>query len=152
MISQISLWLPFDCSILPLSLRINTSKKSEFPDFSSLSTLRRVDKTIYFQISFNIIQNCSLYFRIQLICLWKKSKKSKNATWAKRKLEKFFSQIIIFRPDAAEAGDVLVITKPLGTQIAVNAHQWLDNADRWSRWGIRKAVQSRFFMLTIMFS
>ena len=24
------------------------------------------------------------------------------------------------------AGDVIVLTKPLGTQIAVNAHQWLD--------------------------
>ena len=27
----------------------------------------------------------------------------------------------------AVAGDVLVLTKPLGTQIAVNAHQWLEN-------------------------
>lgn len=24
-------------------------------------------------------------------------------------------------------GDVLVLTKPLGTQIAVNAHQWLED-------------------------
>ena len=24
------------------------------------------------------------------------------------------------------AGDVIVLTKPLGTQIAVNAHQWID--------------------------
>ena len=38
------------------------------------------------------------------------------------------------RPDGAEIGDVLVITKPLGTQIAVNAHQWLDFPERWSRW------------------
>lgn len=29
-------------------------------------------------------------------------------------------------PDGACAGDVLVLTKPLGTQIAVNAHQWMD--------------------------
>lgn len=30
------------------------------------------------------------------------------------------------RPDGAVPGDVLVLTKPLGTQVAVNAHQWLD--------------------------
>lgn len=29
------------------------------------------------------------------------------------------------RPDNAQPGDVLILTKPLGTQIAVNAHQWL---------------------------
>lgn len=32
----------------------------------------------------------------------------------------------VFRPDGAVPGDVLVLTKPLGTQVAVNAHQWLD--------------------------
>jgi hypothetical protein len=26
---------------------------------------------------------------------------------------------------------VLVLTKPLGTQVAVNAHQWLDIPDRY---------------------
>ena len=51
------------------------------------------------------------------------------------------------RPDGAEIGDVLVITKPLGTQIAVNAHQWLDFPERWSRWvtifdKILKLIQS----------
>lgn len=30
------------------------------------------------------------------------------------------------RPDGAVPGDVLVLTKPLGTQVAVNAHQWLN--------------------------
>jgi len=25
------------------------------------------------------------------------------------------------------------LTKPLGTQVAVNAHQWLENPDRWNR-------------------
>ncbi|EOA93191.1 Selenide, water dikinase 2, partial [Anas platyrhynchos] len=30
-------------------------------------------------------------------------------------------------PDSAVPGDVLVLTKPLGTQVAVTAHQWLDN-------------------------
>lgn len=37
------------------------------------------------------------------------------------------------RPDAAVAGDVLVLTKPLGTQIALLAYQWLDNPERWNR-------------------
>jgi selenide,water dikinase len=36
-------------------------------------------------------------------------------------------------PDAAVPGDVLVLTKPLGTQVAVNAHQWLDQSERWNR-------------------
>jgi len=26
-----------------------------------------------------------------------------------------------------------VLTKPIGTQIAVNAHQWLSKPDMWSR-------------------
>lgn len=29
-------------------------------------------------------------------------------------------------------GDVLVLTKPLGTQVAVNAHQWLDQVSHRS--------------------
>ena len=36
-------------------------------------------------------------------------------------------QIDTFRPDGAVSGDVVVLTKPLGTQIAVNAHQWIDD-------------------------
>lgn len=36
-------------------------------------------------------------------------------------------------PDGAVVGDVLVLTKPLGTQVAVNAHQWLDQPERWNR-------------------
>ena len=39
----------------------------------------------------------------------------------------------IDRPDGAVVGDVLVLTKPLGTQVAVNAYQWLDQPDRWNR-------------------
>ena len=35
----------------------------------------------------------------------------------------------MLRPESAVAGDVLVLTKPLGTQIAVNAHQWLEDID-----------------------
>lgn len=38
------------------------------------------------------------------------------------------------RPDQLQIGDVIVLTKPLGTQVAVNAHQWnsLDN-HRWKQ-------------------
>lgn len=35
-----------------------------------------------------------------------------------------------YRPDGAVPGDVLVLTKPLGTQVAVNAHQWLDQVSQ----------------------
>ena len=35
--------------------------------------------------------------------------------------------IFVLRPENAVVGDVLVLTKPLGTQIAVNAHQWLED-------------------------
>ena len=28
-------------------------------------------------------------------------------------------------PDSAVAGDVLVLTKPLGTGVAINCHQWM---------------------------
>lgn len=41
------------------------------------------------------------------------------------------SEVII--PEYAEVGDVLVLTKPLGTQVAVNAHQWIEKPDRWER-------------------
>jgi len=36
-------------------------------------------------------------------------------------------------PDSALVGDVLVLTKPLGTQIAVNAYSWLDDPVKWAR-------------------
>lgn len=36
-------------------------------------------------------------------------------------------------PENAVVGDVLVLTKPLGTQVAVNAHQWLEDPERWNR-------------------
>lgn len=35
--------------------------------------------------------------------------------------------------DCAVAGDVLVITKPLGTQVALTAHQWLDQPELWDK-------------------
>lgn len=38
----------------------------------------------------------------------------------------------VIMPEGAVAGDVLVLTKALGTQVAVNAHQWLEEGgDRW---------------------
>lgn len=39
-------------------------------------------------------------------------------------------------PDRATVGDVLVLTKPLGTQVAVNAHQWMEmfNSGSGSDW------------------
>ncbi|KAK6466710.1 selenide [Huso huso] len=37
------------------------------------------------------------------------------------------------RPDSAVPGDVLVLTKPLGTQVAVNAHQWMDIPEKWNK-------------------
>jgi len=39
----------------------------------------------------------------------------------------------IIMPDGAAAGDVLVLTKPLGTQVAVNAHQWITDPERWKK-------------------
>lgn len=45
------------------------------------------------------------------------------------------------RPELAVAGDVLVLTKPVGTQVAVNMHQWLDSKpDSWQRFGLDAVV------------
>ncbi|KAF1786193.1 PurM-like, N-terminal domain [Phytophthora cactorum] len=41
------------------------------------------------------------------------------------------SQII--RPQNATVGDVIVLTKPLGTQVAVNLFQWKKKPERWQR-------------------
>lgn len=35
-------------------------------------------------------------------------------------------------PNNAQVGDVLVLTKPLGTQIVAHAYQWLDRPERWN--------------------
>ena len=37
----------------------------------------------------------------------------------------------IILPENSSPGEVLVLTKPLGTQIAVNAHQWIDDSERY---------------------
>jgi len=40
----------------------------------------------------------------------------------------------IIMPEGAVAGDVLVLTKALGTQVSVNAHQWMEeDGDRWNK-------------------
>jgi len=38
------------------------------------------------------------------------------------------------RPDGCRVGDVLVLTKPLGTQVAVNVHEWrYKDKEKWSQ-------------------
>jgi selenide,water dikinase len=39
----------------------------------------------------------------------------------------------LITPDSAVVGDMLLLTKPLGTQVAVNAHQWLDSPEKWNK-------------------
>jgi selenide,water dikinase len=39
----------------------------------------------------------------------------------------------IVRPENAVPGDVVVLTKPLGTQVAVNLHQWLYKPEDWAK-------------------
>eukprot|EP00795_Rhopilema_esculentum_P002143 gene2143-17730_t len=39
----------------------------------------------------------------------------------------------VILPENAVAGDVIVLTKPLGTQIAVNAHQWIEQPEMWKK-------------------
>lgn len=41
--------------------------------------------------------------------------------------------VYLSRCNNAVVGDVIVLTKPLGTQVAVNAHQWLEQPERWNR-------------------
>jgi selenide,water dikinase len=41
----------------------------------------------------------------------------------------------ILYPVYAKIGDVLVLTKPLGTQCAVNGKQWLNTPDKWAKYG-----------------
>eukprot|EP01132_Coremiostelium_polycephalum_P002831 gene2831-3517_t len=36
-------------------------------------------------------------------------------------------------PVSAVPGDVLVLTKPIGTQVCVNLHQWIRKPERWQR-------------------
>lgn len=37
-------------------------------------------------------------------------------------------------PNFGKAGDVLILTKPLGTQVAVNLHEWfIEKSDKWTK-------------------
>eukprot|EP01097_Dermamoeba_algensis_P010917 TRINITY_DN8294_c0_g1_i1.p1 TRINITY_DN8294_c0_g1~~TRINITY_DN8294_c0_g1_i1.p1 ORF type:complete len:261 (+),score=34.77 TRINITY_DN8294_c0_g1_i1:323-1105(+) len=36
-------------------------------------------------------------------------------------------------PTSAQVGDFIILTKPLGTQVVVNVHQWLHIPDRWKK-------------------
>ena len=58
-------------------------------------------------------------------------------------------------PDSAVVGDVLLMTKPLGTQIGVYAYQWLDQPDCWNRiklvvneYDVCKAYQCNTFSMS----
>ncbi|CAK8675981.1 unnamed protein product [Clavelina lepadiformis] len=58
-------------------------------------------------------------------------------------------------PNNAVPGDVLVLTKPLGTQVSCNAHQWLEQkSDKWNRIKlivteeeVEKAYQDSMFIM-----
>ncbi|CAI5722960.1 unnamed protein product [Hyaloperonospora brassicae] len=43
------------------------------------------------------------------------------------------SEAQIIRPENAVVGDVIVLTKPLGTQVAVNVFQWKKKPEQWQR-------------------
>ncbi|GLE09089.1 hypothetical protein PINS_up020678, partial [Pythium insidiosum] len=43
------------------------------------------------------------------------------------------SESQIIRPVNAVPGDVIILTKPLGTQVAVNFFQWRKKPERWQR-------------------
>ncbi|EGZ27233.1 hypothetical protein PHYSODRAFT_321069 [Phytophthora sojae] len=43
------------------------------------------------------------------------------------------SESQIIRPENAVVGDVIILTKPLGTQVAVNLFQWKKKPERWHR-------------------
>uniref|UniRef100_A0A2K5SAJ7 selenide, water dikinase n=1 Tax=Cebus imitator TaxID=2715852 RepID=A0A2K5SAJ7_CEBIM len=55
----------------------------------------------------------------------------------------------VIMPNRAVTGDVLVLTKPLGAQVAVNAHQWLDNPERWNKDGGLQRREAMFSMTTL---
>merc|ERR1719251_294239 len=49
----------------------------------------------------------------------------------------------IIMPEGAKPGDVLLLTKALGTQVAVNAHQWLEEEGERCRRSSPKEVPQR---------
>lgn len=51
----------------------------------------------------------------------------------RNEMNRNWREMLNSRCNNAVIGDVIVLTKPLGTQVAVNAHQWLEQPDRWNR-------------------
>lgn len=50
----------------------------------------------------------------------------------------------IIMPRGAQAGDVLVLTKPLGTQVAVNLEEWArEDNDTWNRTTKKTSIKSK---------
>lgn len=45
----------------------------------------------------------------------------------------FDVNLLSIRPTRAQVGDVLILTKPLGIQVAVNAHQWLRLPEKYEK-------------------
>jgi selenide,water dikinase len=58
------------------------------------------------------------------------------------------------RPENAVPGDVLILTKPLGTQVSVNLHQWIDMPEKWARIAhlttVEKAIAAYEFAIDSM--
>ena len=51
----------------------------------------------------------------------------------------------VIPPTGAVPGDVVILTKPLGTQVAVNVHSWLEDPARFEK------VRVRGYALRILF-
>jgi selenide,water dikinase len=59
----------------------------------------------------------------------------------------------ILMPIHAVAGDVIVLTKPIGTQLAVNAKQWMWDAEKWTKYAphtTERVVRRAFHMANSM--
>lgn len=52
----------------------------------------------------------------------------------------------MIRPENAVPGDVLILTKPLGTQVAVNAHQWMHQTLQWLSFSATSSVSKKEVM------
>lgn len=61
--------------------------------------------------------------------------------------------LVFSRPDNAVPGDVLVLTKPLGTQVAVAVHQWLDivSSSLHSDWSYLSIRYNLMLLICIFF-
>lgn len=96
-----------------------------------------------FPIPIIVSEDYCIFFPFELVFFWFRVKYVSFAgyyRWRQNNKARLFfkkswdSYSFDSRPDSAVPGDVLVLTKPLGTQVAVNAHQWLDNVSIYP-WG-----------------